>query len=262
MAKARCYQCDAPATSREHVPPRNLFPELSDSGGIDYRRNLITVPSCEAHNSAKSHDDEFLMMSLAGILGNNSIGYAHRLGKVERAILGGSRRVLDQVLTRTEQIFRVEVTDSQFVDLIWGTADHTRLKRCFEHIAYGLHRHHFGKNFRGKIHVLLEYLAFKEHNARMVAKLVRGLADRDLAGKKKLGGNPGIFYYQVSDPDQFGLYMMRLCFYEGLFVDVSFTPETSDPPDSLVFSLIGKGVPTLISVGGDAYDFNTPEQTA
>ena len=65
---------------------RNLFPEASESGGVDYRLNLITVPSCDAHNSAKSNDDEFLMVSLAGIFGSNSIGFMHRLGKVDRAI--------------------------------------------------------------------------------------------------------------------------------------------------------------------------------
>ncbi len=45
----------------------------------------LTVPSCEKHNNFKSDDDEFLMVSLAGILGNNSIGYIHSRGKVKRA---------------------------------------------------------------------------------------------------------------------------------------------------------------------------------
>ena len=49
--------CDAPSTSREHAPPISLFPE-ADVFGRDVRRNLITVPSCDAHNSMKSKDDE------------------------------------------------------------------------------------------------------------------------------------------------------------------------------------------------------------
>jgi len=52
---ATCYMCDAPATTREHVPPRCLFPK-----GSKFRANPITVPSCEKHNSEKSKDDELL----------------------------------------------------------------------------------------------------------------------------------------------------------------------------------------------------------
>lgn len=53
--------CDQPATSREHVPPACLFPEEKDIRTSLFRNNLITVPSCDLHNSKKSTDDEFLM---------------------------------------------------------------------------------------------------------------------------------------------------------------------------------------------------------
>src|SRR3954451_9328117 len=96
--RLHCYMCPALATSREHVPPRNLFPEASETGGVDYRVNLITVPSCDLHNSAKSLDDEFLMVSLAGIIGNNSIGYSHKLRKLDRAIRLSANRLLEEVL--------------------------------------------------------------------------------------------------------------------------------------------------------------------
>jgi hypothetical protein len=53
-----CYMCDSPETSREHAPPLCFFPETRDVGR-DLRRNLVTVPSCDIHNSKKSKDDEF-----------------------------------------------------------------------------------------------------------------------------------------------------------------------------------------------------------
>jgi hypothetical protein len=124
MPTSHCYRCASRATSREHVPPRNLFPEASESGGVDYRLNLVTVPSCDAHNSAKSNDDEFLMVSLAGIFGSNSIGFMHRLGKVDRAVLKSASRLLDQVLLEKEKIHRVEIAENEFLDLIWGTPRH------------------------------------------------------------------------------------------------------------------------------------------
>jgi hypothetical protein len=251
--------CDSRATSREHVPPRNLFPEASENGGVDYRLSLITVPSCDAHNSAKSKDDEFLMVSLAGIIGSNSIGYMHRLGKVDRAILASANHLLDQVLLEKEEIHRVDLADNQFINLIWGTPDIDRLNRCFEHIAYGLHRHHFKQNFCGSLRVLAGYLREKDHNKQKFVEWVRDRAELDLAGKAKLGSNPAVFYYQVSDPDQFGIYMMRLCFYEGLTVYAAFSPEGSNPPPNFIALLIERGIPTVVTLGEKRYEFN-PER--
>lgn len=99
---------DSILISLDHVPPRSLFPESREVGGKDYRVNLITVPSCELHNSAKSHDDEFLMVSLSGIIGNNSIGYRHKLGKVDRAIRRSSNRLLDKVLLQKKELQRIK----------------------------------------------------------------------------------------------------------------------------------------------------------
>jgi hypothetical protein len=57
--------CEMAATSREHVPPLCIFPEMKDmQDGTDYRQNLITVPACDAHNLKKSADDEYLQLIL------------------------------------------------------------------------------------------------------------------------------------------------------------------------------------------------------
>jgi hypothetical protein len=56
-----CYHCDAAATGREHVPPKCLFPK----GGS--WTNLMTVPSCKAHNEANSKADEYLKFLLGAI---------------------------------------------------------------------------------------------------------------------------------------------------------------------------------------------------
>jgi hypothetical protein len=63
-----CYKCGNIATSREHVPPICLFPEAKDVFGLNFRKDLITVSSRDGHNSNKSHDDEFLMVSIDMIL--------------------------------------------------------------------------------------------------------------------------------------------------------------------------------------------------
>src|SRR5690349_17026242 len=57
--------CDAPGATTEHVPPRCFFPEAKDVEGLDLRVNLITVPSCPAHNSQHANDDQYAMVVVA-----------------------------------------------------------------------------------------------------------------------------------------------------------------------------------------------------
>ena len=60
--------CSEPATSREHVPPSCFFPEKNE-----FRKNLITVPSCDKHNLVKSGDDEYLFAVISSHLESNQI---------------------------------------------------------------------------------------------------------------------------------------------------------------------------------------------
>src|SRR5205823_1100030 len=51
----QCVYCGALATTRDHVPPANLF--------FTKPCNLITVPSCERCNRDASPDDENLRLA-------------------------------------------------------------------------------------------------------------------------------------------------------------------------------------------------------
>jgi hypothetical protein len=48
-----CYFCGQKATSREHAPARSMFKGFSCDS--------ITVPSCDAHNTEKSHHDQAIV---------------------------------------------------------------------------------------------------------------------------------------------------------------------------------------------------------
>lgn len=253
--------CHAHTTSREHVPPKNLFPEAKDVNGADYRINLITVRSCDDHNTEKSHDDEFLMVSLAGIIGNNSIGYVHRLGKVDRAIRNSAHRLLDQVVVERKAVHQIQSGGNLFYEVIWGTPDVHRLKRCFTHIGFGLHQHHFHTRFSGHIEVLLGYLFHSDHNAKTLVEFIRDRAAIDLEGKPRFGSNQDIFFYQVAAPDQFNLSLMKLVFYGGLEVYLAFIPESVSRPTHLGFELLAHGVKLVISLGDKAYTFEPRGQT-
>jgi hypothetical protein len=252
----QCYMCNADAVSREHVPPRCIFPTNTDIPEKSYRENLITVPSCDLHNSAKSMEDEFLMVSLAGIIGNNSIGYRHKFGKVERALRRRSHKLLDKVITKKQAAFQIGLDDNKFIEVLWGTPDIERLNSCFQNIAYGLHLHHFGRRFVGSTRIHLGYLHYNKGNPDTWNRFLRERAELDLNDKPYQGANPDVFQYKVSDVDNFGLYLMKLYFYGGIEVYIAFIPEGVQVPQNPVELSLKAGIPAIISVKDKAFYFH------
>jgi hypothetical protein len=247
--------CDAPATSREHVPPKCIFPESKDLTDQNLRDGLITVPSCEAHNLKKCSDDEFLMVSLAGILGNNSIGYRHKMTKVNRAITKSSNRLLDKAFLERKH-FVVRLEDNKFIELIRGTPDFERLEKCFMRIALGLFFHHFKKKFKGALKVLMTHFEQKDKNGATFIEFIKHRAELELRGKERFGKNPAVFFYQFTDPDQFGLFIVKMCFYGGCEILVSFIPDGTIPQTNLGILFIEGGIKTFIELEGKKNEFN------
>jgi hypothetical protein len=136
MELPTCYMCSSLAISKEHVPPKTIFPEIKDSGDVNYRDKLITVPSCDVHNNAKSSDDEFLLVSLAGIIGNNSVGYRHKFTKVDRALRRTSYKLLKKVFVSDLRLETVDLGDNKFIEILWGTPDQKRLVRQINLVCY------------------------------------------------------------------------------------------------------------------------------
>lgn len=250
-----CYMCSNPATTVEHVPPKCIFPEEKDVGGMNFRSNLITVPSCEEHNCKKSSDDEFLMVSIAGIIGNNSIGYWHSRKKVERALRRSSYKLLDKIFLKKESI-RVEIESNKFLDFIVGTPDYERLIDCFSKVSYGIYRHHYKETFRGEIKPYLGFLHNNENNPKAFRDFIRHKTALELANEPRLGENPKVFYYHFTKPDQFGIFLLKMCFYEGVDVYVSFIPEAVEKPGLFAMELINIGVKTIVRLDGKTYEFN------
>ncbi len=63
-----CYMCNKSATGLEHVPPKCIFPE-----DAEYRKGLITVPSCDEHNCGKSRRDEYIKFIVLCTGGTNEL---------------------------------------------------------------------------------------------------------------------------------------------------------------------------------------------
>ncbi len=85
-----CFMCDESAPTNDHIPPKCIFPEQKDVG-VDYRKNLITVPACDNHNLKTSLDDEYLMGILAFHWRNNQAAYRQSITKIKRAFQHNQR---------------------------------------------------------------------------------------------------------------------------------------------------------------------------
>lgn len=248
--------CGRLATTREHTPPLCLFPEIKDTHGINFRKNLITVPSCDDHNSKKSKDDEFLMVLLAGIVGNNFLGFYHTQTKVSRALRRKSEDFLTKTVMRNARYHEVKATSGKKYYIISGNPDYQRLVKCFEHIVAGLYYNEFREVFKGKFKMFLGFINYNDDDTNTLVKYIkRGFELEKLAQEEK-GDNPGIFKYQFCSPDEFGLIGLKMTFYQGAEIFVSLQPHNKEIPFNLGMFLMEKGIPTTFNVGDEKFEFN------
>ncbi|WIG82413.1 hypothetical protein KFZ68_07000 [Photobacterium damselae] len=218
MSVKKCYYCGALATSKEHVPPKCLFPESKDTNdGKDYRQKLITVPSCELHNSAKSNEDEYLLVMLSLNILNNSQGNDHAKSKVLRALkrskgLQGScfkdiKSVIveDSEKKSTENTFAIKLDDS-------------RINTALEHIAKAIYFHHFGTQCNDSLQIICHSaisigcahdMTINTHNESFRKNVDVVLEPMDVYGE-----NPEIFNYKLLKIDEKSMkFIMRFAFY-------------------------------------------------
>jgi hypothetical protein len=236
-----CYWCGKLATSTEHVPPKCLFPEEKDVNQIyaqSFRKNLITVPSCDEHNMEKSHEDEYLMSCLSGIVGNNGVAFVHNATKVKRAIY------------RNPNIIKIIKKDILKIDghkfpVLWVNFDVEKLMYSFEAIARALYFHEQNKNFGGECKIVSRIFTHPD------AKKWSGFNIRatELIEKEQpyweteiKGENTKIFTYQFSPIDGFKCQTLVLTFFEATKIYVILLGMTQEEIEKVrpKFSFINK----------------------
>lgn len=210
-----CYMCNEPRVSDEHIPPQCLFPEPKDlPPGLDFRKNLITVPSCAEHNLRKSGDDEYLLFLLVANINVNSIGLNQWRTKIRRAMLKRPSK---------KGIFKnLQPINFQGINTGAYSIDFERLSRQFDLISRGIYFYHFREHWAYEINLAIPFaipLASEQaqkHSQAMVetAQHVTWF----LKTEPKLGENKEIFYYQYKlRTDSPGL-ALRMVFYDGIEV--------------------------------------------
>ena len=232
MTKRVCYWCEEPATSREHVPPRCLFPVSADTvDGRSHREQLITVPSCDLHNGAKSDDDEYLLCVLAFSILNNQVGQQQAVSKVLRA-LKQDPKLTERVLGIGKEITIEETASGKLDTTLAFKVDDKRLQSAFEHIARGVYFHHHKVPWKGRVRVYPEFLVLldspnaHERNEKFQALRESSNALFEIAPRH--GFNVSVFFYQlVADPNFYAQTFMRLTFYGSTSVTAVLEPQDS-----------------------------------
>lgn len=232
----QCYRCDAEATTFDHVPPKCLFPEGKDlPEGVNYRKNLITVPACKTHNCARSQDDEYLLCVLVTSFENNLAARTQFETKVIR------------LLTKKEW-FQGTLLKHSIPVMLNGEesmafkVDLARMKTVLESVAYGLHFHTFGEKWESSIRITPVGL-FRIDGAEFVRST---LEQRMVAAGRALfegaechGENPDIFYYQIYREKEKQQLVIRMVFYDGFEIFAASSPQ---------FVAIGEGAAETVSI--------------
>ena len=224
-----CYCCPLPGTTDEHVPAQCFFPEKKDlPDHLDFRKSLITVPSCEEHNTKKSGDDEYLHYIISMNLGANKHATRHFETKILRAI---SRRpaLMHAILDKNKRAYaRDPVKLDGFVTHAISI-DYERIEKVLTLLARGLYYHHFKSKYCDFVEVIAEFIVSmddensKKHNESL-AELFKW-AKEIFKDKEKFGDNPEIFNYQIAEEKPFPEKIMRAVFYEGVQIIFLFDKQ-------------------------------------
>jgi hypothetical protein len=217
--------CHSEATSKEHVPPKCFFPtDREVTGKISLRRNLITIPSCNEHNSEKSGDDQFLLSIITSHIENNPIAQRIFSSRVMRT-LRRKPHLAPSFFRGLMPVFLGRVQTGVFF------LDRPRFDKTLINMARGVYFHHYGKKILTQGYLLTysmhDITSERRDDVNRNLHQWRILSERALRNLPTYGENPKVFYYKVVENDEKNRKVFRLVFYEGVVVDVLF--ESTEP---------------------------------
>jgi len=209
-----CYWCGDPATSREHVPSRNLFPQGKN-------KNLITVPSCSRHNEALTKFDEKFRLYLQARESS-----ADALNEFKTTTLRGLNRPESQGLVRglARGARRVVVHGQQTLAL---QVDPAEQNLYFEKIIRGLYFHLYQKPTKGRVvSVSKDFIVPGLDYGELQRIIGPHLNDANVTKEGKTH-NPDIFGYKYVRVEEAGkeVLAVAMLFYSGVEVLGLITPE-------------------------------------
>jgi hypothetical protein len=212
LPPATCYACDQPATTREHAPPKSFFPDQGK--GL----NMITVPSCSAHNLANSQDVEYVRNAIASLEGLNGTG---------ELLIDTAKRSFDHSPALFQRTFQSFVVHSQEEQVGTFKADLSRVKAVMTAVVQALHYRDQHQKW-GRWQVFVPSLGSE---ASLIHKRSDGCeAFRELLSRipyvDQPTAEPEVFKYGSNALDWGWTY--RLTFYAGFVVNAWMLRDDAD----------------------------------
>ncbi|MDC6166270.1 hypothetical protein [Paucibacter sp. XJ19-41] len=215
-----CYMCEKPANTTEHAPPKCIFPESKDVAvGLNYRKNLITVPSCDEHNTAKSRDDEYLLHVLAASITSSPTGLTQFLTKVRRS-LERNPSLVNSLMPGDTPVMRHVPHKATLEEAFPIVANGERIDRVVSHCARALYFHETSTKFAGRVKVIAPFMSYGLATFDNAVSGALALAKAFLADTAARGENPEVFSYKFARGPQTAV--MLLSFYGGTEFLVQF----------------------------------------
>ncbi|MCK4487852.1 MAG: hypothetical protein KAU38_13975 [Desulfobacterales bacterium] len=195
--------------------------------GADLRKQLLTVPACDAHNSKKSQDDEYFLYVLGTSFQINKVGRNQYVSKIRRAIKRNPSLLKKFAKTATP----VRVTDpltNSTENSIAHKLDEDRFNLIIDRLSRAIYYYHYKEKWLGYVKYQAEFLFVTvdqsdELNSRV--KAISKEADEWFSKAIYHGENPEVFKYQAIEHN--GSKKMRLHFYEGCKLLLIFDSQQS-----------------------------------
>lgn len=213
-----CYKCEEPAASKEHAPPKCLFPK-----GVRYRTNLITVPSCKEHNQELSHADQTLLQLLL----SQPIEENEPFKILNNQFLNRSSVNFNRKLNAFRNQVK-EILPATYIDPVTGNKVNSGLVRykqsalsvydSLEKLGCALYFNEKQKKLSGNYYVNLDILAQKEEEAKQVQDLYAlNQSLFDMFQIEFQGVVPEVFQYRIYDHKSHGNdVIIEFLFYEKI----------------------------------------------
>lgn len=213
-----CYACSNPPVSVEHCPPESFFPtKKDDKGGYIYKKHLITVPSCERHNSGKSIHDRYALFHIAMSNKVNHVGVLHQdkfiqLMKNPKSKDIAFKKMLDkEIFARNEKGQPVAKMDA------------IRMVYFFNLLARGLYFYSQTEKHTKRFKIVSEPVSYNDKDyydeqMRAIQSLEEHIGD-----SPKIGSHPEVFHFSIKKNES-GCVFIRMVFFGGYKVWAFYDP--------------------------------------
>lgn len=232
----QCYCCKQIATTKDHIPPKCFFPERKylPSGSPDYRKNLITIPSCSQHNNLRSKDDEY---TAAVIVMNSESKLASSIFETKgvKTLLRREGVLGKRILSRAEKVKVISPKNNILIpyETLAIRYETSRIERVIESIARGLYYYESEYHKKWLKRCIIKSPNFLKKDLKEsddfdeLSKINRAFIDgekyREL-GLSKKGSHQDVFFYQVINTE-YGDALIRMVFYEDFIFFASLTEK-------------------------------------